>query len=283
MTIIDYAVLLSPLEKAVAGLESAEKVQWTPELSNQFNNAKEALNNVDTIYIPKPTDKLEIFVDYSQDKKAVGGRMLIKREELDGTTKTHLGGHFSCKLNVHQKNWLPCEGEALGVKLISKHFSPFIRENKSTTTIYTDNLPTVHAWRRMKTGAFSSSARVASFLTGLSALTVEVVHKPGKEMITSDYNSRHPNSCSYDKCKICKFSFEMETVGDSVVYNINSINATDVDNGMIKMPHCQRPAWKKVQSQDHVHKMLLAMVRDSKLPEKKKTKGVFTSVKRLHN
>ena len=69
--IVDYAVLLSPLEKAVAGLESAEKVQWTPELSNQFNNAKEALNNVDTIYIPKPTDKLEIYVDYSQDKKAM--------------------------------------------------------------------------------------------------------------------------------------------------------------------------------------------------------------------
>ena len=75
----------------------------------------------------------------------------------------------------------------------------------------------------------------------------------------------------------------MESVGDSVVYTVNSINATDVDNGLIKMPHCQRPAWKKVQSQDHVHKMLLAMVRDSKLPEKKKTKGVFTSVKRLHN
>ena len=73
-----------------------------------------------------------------------------------------------------------CEGEALGVKLISKHFSPHIRENKNVTTVYTDNLPTVHAWRRMKTGAFSASARVASFLTGLSALTVEVVHKPGK-------------------------------------------------------------------------------------------------------
>ena len=139
-----------------------------------------------------------------------------------------------------------CEGEALGVKLISKHFSPHIRENKNVTTVYTDNLPTVHAWRRMKTGAFSASARVASFLTGLSALTVEVVHKPGKEMITSDYNSRHPNSCSEQRCKICKFAYEMEKLGDAAVYTVKSISASDVENGLIKMPHSQRNAWRKV-------------------------------------
>ena len=135
----------------------------------------------------------------------------------------------------------------------------------------------------MKTGAFSASARVAAFLTGLSALTVDLVHKPGREMINSDYNSRHPNHCTYERCKICKFAYEMESVGDSVVYTVHSINANDVDNGLIKMPHSQRPAWKNVQSQDHVHRMLLDLVRDSKIPEKKKRKGDFTRVKRLHN
>ena len=167
--------------------------------------------------------------------------------------------------------------------MVCKHFTPYIRESVNNTTVYTDSLPTVHAWRRMKTGAFSASARVAAFLTGLSALTVELVHKPGKEMINSDYNSRHPNSCSYDRCKICKFAYEMESIGDSVVYTINSINANDVDNGHIKMPHSQRPAWKNIQSQDHVHRMLLDLIRDSKVPEKKKRKGDFTRVKRLHN
>ena len=279
----DYAVLLSPLEKAVAGLESAEKVQWTPELSKYFSTAKEALNNVDTIHVPKPSDKLEVYVDYSQNKKAIGGKMIIKRKNINGETHKLLGGHFSCKLTVHQKNWLPCEGEALGVRMVCKHFTPYIRESMNNTTVYTDSLPTVHAWRRMKTGAFSASARVAAFLTGLSALTVELVHKPGKDMITSDYNSRHPNPCSYERCKICKFAYEMESIGDSVVYTINSINASDVDNGLIKMPHSQRPAWKNIQSQDHVHRMLLDLVRDSKVPEKKKRKGDFTRVKRLHN
>ena len=76
------------------------------------------------------------------------------------------------------KNWLPCEGQALDVKLVARHFSPLIMENENVTIIHTDNLPTVHAWKRLKTGAFSASARVASFLTGISALRVEIVHKP---------------------------------------------------------------------------------------------------------
>ena len=166
--IADYAVLLAPLEKAVVGVQSAAKITWSTSLSASFTKAKEALANLLTVHIPKPTDKIEIFSDYSQDNKAVGGKMIIKRKSDDGTIKSLFGGHFSCKLNNFQQNWLPCEGEALGVRLTCKHFSPFIIENRNITTVYTDNLPTVHAWRRMKTGAFSSSARVATFLTGLS-------------------------------------------------------------------------------------------------------------------
>ena len=278
-----YAVILGPLERAVAGKESAERLQWTPELSEHFNVAKKALTKVDTIFVPKPTDKLDVYTDYSEDKKAIGGKLVINRKEKDGSVRKLLGGHFSCKLSVHQKNWLPCEGEALGVKLISKHFSQVIRESRNISTIHTDNLPTVHAWKRMKTGAFSASARVASFLTGLSALTVEVVHKPGKEMIVSDYNSRHPNTCNENRCKICKFAYELEKMGDAAVHAVRSVSADDVEKGAIRMPHIQRPAWKKVQSDDRVHRMLLDLIEGSKLPEKKKTKGDFTRVKRLHN
>ena len=148
---------------------------------------------------------------------------------MNGKVHKLLGGHFSCKLNNFQKNWLPCEGEALGVRLTCKHFSPAIIENENTVTIFTDNLPTVHAWKRMKTGAFSSSARVASFLTGLSALNVELVHKPGQNMIVSDYNSRHPNSCSESKCKICSFAYDLVRAGDSSS-NVRSVSAQDIEN-----------------------------------------------------
>ena len=55
-----YATLLSPLEKTVGGRESAEKIQWTHELSESFKLAKEALDKLETIHIPKPTDKIEL-------------------------------------------------------------------------------------------------------------------------------------------------------------------------------------------------------------------------------
>ena len=157
----NYAVLLSPLVQAVAGKQSADRIQWTRELSESFQKAKESLTNVETIFVAKPSDKLDVFCDYSLAEKAIGGKLVITRKDEDGSSRKLLGGHFSCRLNTHQKNWLACEGEALGVRLVSKHFAPVIMENNEVTTIHSDNMPTVHAWRRMKSGAFSSVARVA--------------------------------------------------------------------------------------------------------------------------
>ena len=156
-------------------------------------------------------------------------------------------------------------------------------ENNHVTTIHTDNLPTVHAWKRMKMGAFSTSARIASFLTGISALRVEIVHKPGKGLLVSDYNSRHPNSCSNEKCKICQFAFESENNGNTAIPMVCSVSVTKIENGSLKMPFTQRTAWAKVQAEDKVHKMLFKLIETSSVPEKKKTTGDYTRLKRLHN
>ena len=110
----------------------------------------------------------------------------------------------------------------------------------------------------MKTGAFSSSARIASFLTGLSTLDVELAHKPGKDMNVSDYYSRHPNSCDDNKCKICAFAAKIEKLGDAAINNVRTISAEDVEKGLVRMPHTQRSAWRKIQSEDRVHQMLLS-------------------------
>ena len=75
----------------------------------------------------------------------------------------------------------------------------------------------------------------------------------------------------------------MEKIGDAAVYNVRSINANDIESGILKMPHTQKAAWRKVQSEDRAHRMFLELVQHSKVPLKKKTKGEFTTVKRLHN
>ena len=125
----------------------------------------------------------------------------------NGETKQLLGGHFSAVLNPTKNRWLLCEGEAAGIKLTINHFAPFIRDSLHPTVHMTDSLPCVHAYRRSKSGAYSSSSRIASFLTSIAELDVEIRHKPGKEMHTTDYQSRNPPACSNpSKCQICKFA-----------------------------------------------------------------------------
>ena len=158
-----YAALLGPLEDVVGSRASAERMVWTNELLSAFEKCKKSLNDINTIYVPKPTDTLHTFSDYSASEKAAGGRLEIHRL-IKGKVKKLIGGHFSCRVNTHQKKWHPCEGEALATRMVLEHFSGYIRESKNVTIHHTDNQPVVHAWRRSKTGAFSASARISTFL-----------------------------------------------------------------------------------------------------------------------
>ena len=38
----------------------------------------------------------------------------------------------------------------------------------------------------------------------------------------------------------------MEKIGDASVHIVRSVSADDVDKGLVKMPHTQRAAWKKI-------------------------------------
>ena len=79
------------------------------------------------IHVPKPSDKLDVYCDYSAMAKAVGGKLVITRKDEDGVQKNLLAGHFSIKLTKHHQKWWPSEGEALAVRLTAQHFSPHIR------------------------------------------------------------------------------------------------------------------------------------------------------------
>ena len=57
----------------------------------------------------------------------------------------------------------------------------------------------------------------------------------------------------------------------------------DIENGLIGMPQFQKNSWLQIQKDDRVHSMFLSLVAAGKIPEKKKRKGDFTNIKRLHN
>ena len=85
---------------------------------------------------------------------------------------------FSVKLKAHQSLWCPCEIEALSISTSVSHFGPYIRQSLSRTQILTDNKPCVQAWAKMIRGQFSTSSRVATFMSTLSQL-VEVQNIKG--------------------------------------------------------------------------------------------------------
>ena len=278
----NYATTIHALEQVVAGKKSAEKIVWTNDLDASFKAAQKLAANPVGIAEPRPEDQLQTFSDYSADTRAVGGRLVILRKQTDGSTLELIGGFYSVVLDKHKRNWLPCEGEAAGVRLVLEHFKPHIRESLNVTVHFTDSQPCVLAWKRSLRGAFSASSRISTFLTGLSSLPVELRHRPGRLMHTSDFASRHPPSCTSSRCQICSFVREWESVGDKAS-DIRNITIEDIRSGRSVMPMTQRNTWRNIQMRDPIHMKLTHLINTQQLPEAKKTNGIHTKVKLLHN
>ena len=254
-----YAQVLHKLETIVAGKASAEKIVWTTELNEAFLAAKQLAKHPIGVAEPRPSDKISTYSDYSAEHRAVGGRMVIERTNSDGTISHLSGGYFSVMLDKSKSQWLPCEGEAIGIRLVLSHFKNYIRESDHTAVHYTDSQPCVLAWKRMQRGAFSSSSRINAFLVGLSELPVELRHKAGKDLHTSDFASRNPASCTFDRCQICQFVKEWEVKGENAL-NIRALKVEDIKNGKNIMPMTQLSVWKNIQEGDSIHTKLKQII-----------------------
>ena len=277
-----YAVLLHELEKMVGGRGSAERLTWSDQQKAVFYKARRASTDITAVTVPRPDDKLETFSDFSADARAVGGRLEIIRQEGGKEVRYH-GGFFSVVLDKYKAHWVPCEAEAAGVRLTLQHFEPYIRESKHNTVHYTDNMPTVQAWRRCLQGKFSASSRISTFLVGLSALSVELVYRPGKDMHLADHGSRNPVPCPESRhCQICIFAGEWQDKGDFSSM-IGSVTVKDVLEGRSLMPYIQKKTWLGLQLSDQVHVKFRKLVETGQHPEKKKTCGDFTIIKQLYS
>ena len=268
-TIPNHSTLLQPFEKLVGGKNSKDRISWNPDLLKAFDKAKESVSASRPITIPKPSDKLKIYTDWSQDADAVGGRLIIERT-VKGTVHNLHGGEFSCRLKGAQSRWTCCEKESLAIKLLVHHFQPYIRESKQLTTIYTDNIVTVHAWSAIQLGKVSSSARVASFISTMCENKLDIVHIPGEQTKVADYNSRHPVHCTDMKCQVCKYANAEIFLHDSCVRTISAADFTLTE----------RPTWLKLQQQDPTHQQLVNLINTGQIPEKKSKN---TNLKLLHN
>ena len=277
-----YAMVLHDLESIVGGRASVERINWTDHLKEVFESAKKAAGDITGVHVPRSTDTLHIYSSYKADTRAVGGKLVIVREE-DGIIRYLHGGYFSVILDKFKSSWTPCEAEAAGIRLTVQHFAQFIKESRNITKHFTDNMPSVQAWRRCLKGQFSASSRISTFLVNLSALSVELVYKPGKTLHSANRVSGQSQFCSEtSSCQICGFAKKWQKLGDESD-QLRTITVKDVLEGKTAMPLIQRKAWIGAQLNCPVHVQLKKLVQNGQHPDKKKTKGDHTLLKRLYN
>ena len=293
--IADYATLIGPLENAVGGKTSQSRVSWTAAMEQSFILAKNSLASVKAIHYPRPDDLLEFYPDYSEEKNAIGGWLKIVRPAtIDQSKQEFLGGHFSQRLSPRKVKLIPCEGEALAARCLVNHFRHSLRENKMTSKIFSDNLPVCQAWKKMKTGIWSKSSKVAALLTNLSVYNMEFIHIAGVKQKYGDYNSRNPPRCKLSKCQICKYAFEHAELDIPNMFishisrvqtqvNISTVTAEQIEKGEVKLPFTEKAGWLKIQKNDKLHRELMRLISSGQTPEKKRTGQHYTLLKRMYN
>ena len=126
--------VIAPLECALTGLQSSDRLLWDENLTSRFKSAQDFLSNHKAIVLPRPSDTLCVVTDGTVTRRGLGATLYVSR-----TNQLHLASFFSAKLRKHQVTWLPCEVEALSIAASVKHFSPFIIQSSHPKTVLTDS------------------------------------------------------------------------------------------------------------------------------------------------
>ena len=255
--LLNCSNVIDPLECALTGLQSSDRLMWDENLTSRFKSVQDFLSNHKAIVLPRPRDTLWIVTDGSVTRRGLGATLYVSC-----VNQLHLAGFFSAKLRKHQVTWLPCEVEALSIAASVKHFSPFIIQSQHPTT---DSKPCVQAIDKLCRGEFSASPRVTSFLATVSRYQVHLQHLAGRANLPSDFTSRNAPDCSEPNCQICNFVHEME---DSVVRNV-SIH--DILNNKSNLPFTSRSAWRQIQNDCSDLRRVHAHLKQGTRPSKKLT------------
>ena len=264
----NYAEILRPLEQAVGGKQSSDKINWTEELICAFNKSKEHLSKIKPITLPKREDQLHLVTDASS--VGIAGTLFVVRNN-----KPYIAGYFSAALKKNQPLLTPCELEALAISCSVKHFSYLIIQSTERTRILTDNRPCCLAYKNLLQGKFSASPKVTTFLSMATRYNVELIHISGSTNLFSDFASRHPVECKSPSCSVCTF------IDDTRNSCVGEISVSDVISGKARMPYTTKSSWKQIQdSCPDLVKLRKYLTNSAKIPKKRKK---FTDVKRYLN
>lgn len=254
------ANFMAPLDNAVAGGQSQDKLVWTDALRAAFHAAQHSLTSNKTITLPHPSDLLWIVTDGAVKDPGIGATLYAVRDN-----KVLLSGFYSAKLRPRQVSWIPCEIEALSIAAAVKHFSPYIIQSHQQVCILTDSKPCVQSFEKLCRGEFSSSPRVSTFLATVSRYQASLRHLSGCSNVPSDFASRNAPECNNPDCQICSFIVQTE---ESVVRHVST---QDVISGHVKLPFTSRSAWGVTQLECPDLRRTHAHLKQGTRPSKKLT------------
>ena len=248
--------ILDALEQAVAARESKEDFQWTHELEMRFKEAKSAVKDMHTLYLPSPDDQLCMVPDGAKKTPGIGHVLYAIKGEEKVPVRFH-----SLKLPAKCERWQPCEVEALAFATGIEAEYDLIRESKHPLLICPDSKVVADAVELIKKGRFSASARINSFITNVNKVAIKVAHISGKAGLNAagDHQSRYPSQCDSTICSICKFVNTMaETVLDPAARN----GTAEVTNSPAMI---NRKSWKEAQKQDDACRKAHTYLRTGKV------------------
>ena len=256
----NIAILLDALEQAVATKESKEDFLWTHELEMRFREAKSAVKDMHTLYLPSPDDQLCMEPDGAKMTPGIGHLLYAIKEETKVPVRFH-----SLKLPEKCKRWQPCEVEALAFATGIEAEYDLIRESKHPLLIRPDSKVVAEAAQLVKKGKFSTSSRINSFLTNVNKVAIKVAHISGKAGLNEagDHQSRHPSQCNTEVCSVCRFV-------DAKVDSIIDTAAKNAAAQVLSPPSMiNRKSWKEAQKRDEACKAAYNYLRTGKTPPSK--------------
>ncbi len=267
----NLTLILDPFDKVIADRDSKDTVDWNETLKMHFNKAKEAIDSIQTLYLPDPNDQLLLVVDAAKVNPGLGHTLYAIKENRKLPVAFH-----STKLSESHSKWHSCELEALAFSVAIQSEYHILKECKNPVIIAPDSKAVADAINLIKKGRHSSNPRIQALITNVNRIPfiVQLANGKNKLNICGDYQSRYASKCDSQHCAICDF---IQNASDSIL-NPHAINATRNED----LPHIleSRTAWKQIQINSKSIQQTISNLTSGKTPSKISGK-LYSEIRRL--
>ena len=260
----NLTLILDPFDKLVADRDSKEPFVWDRSLQQHFHTAVDAVDNIQNLYLPHPSDQLLIEVDAAKVPPGLGHTVYAIKDGKKVPVSFH-----SVKLQDHHKKWLPCELEALAFATAITAEYDLLKETKKPVIITPDSKSVADAVKLIRKGSYSTNPRIQTLITNVNRIPLIVQMASGKSNINncSDYQSRHTSTCDTKQCAICIFTSETS----AATLDPTALNSISINNNS---------AWQQAQKDDKACSEAKFFIKSGKTPSKR-AGMTYSEIRRL--